>query len=121
MPRISSTVLIIENDAPTLELYRRELSQEYKVLSCLNEDDALQLANNAADLCAVVLEPAISGGEGWGLLSRLIAVLDERRIPIILCSTQDERRRGLKEGAAAFLVKPVLPVELHEILRQIVG
>ena len=120
MPRISSSVLIIENDTPTLELYRRELSQDYKVLTSLNEEDALRLAD-AADLCAVVLEPAISGGEGWGLLSRLIAVLGERRVPIILCSTQDERRRGLKEGAAAFLVKPVLPVELHEILHQIVG
>jgi DNA-binding response OmpR family regulator len=120
MLRNPSSVLIIENDPPTLELYRRELSRDYKVLACLNEDDALQLAN-ATDLCAVVLEPAISGGSGWSLLSRLIKQFGKRQIPIILCSTQDERRRGIKEGAAAFLVKPVLPVELRNTLRKIVG
>lgn len=119
MPRNISSVLIIETDTPTLELYRRELSRDYKVLTCLNEEDALQLAK-AADLCAVVLEPEIAGGEGWELMPRLMAVFGERHIPIILCSTQDERRRGLDEGAAAFLVKPVLPVELHAILHQII-
>jgi DNA-binding response OmpR family regulator len=119
MRRISSSVLIIENDLPTLELYRRELSQDYKVLTCLNEDEALLLAKTK-DLCAVVLEPAIADGDGWELLPKLSAVFGERQIPIILCSTQDERRRGQKEGAAAFLVKPVLPVDLHNTLRQIV-
>jgi len=120
MSRITSSILIIENDPPTLELYRRELSQDYQVLACLNEDDAIKLAKNA-DLCAVVLEPAISGGDGWRLLPKLIKQFGERRIPIILCSTQDEQRRGIREGAAAFLVKPVLPVELHDTLRKIVG
>ena len=121
MPRIKSSVLIIENDPPTLELYRRELSREYKVFACLDKEKAIQLAENSKDLCAVVLEPEISGGDGWALLSRLIQVFGKRRVPIILCSTQDEQRRGLKEGAAAFLVKPVLPVDLHNTLRKIVG
>jgi DNA-binding response OmpR family regulator len=121
MPRIKSSVLIIENDPPTLELYRRELSREYKVFACLDEEKAIHLAADTKDLCAVVLEPEISGGDGWALLSILIRVFGERRVPIILCSTQDEQRRGLKEGAAAFLVKPVLPVDLHNTLRKIVG
>jgi DNA-binding response OmpR family regulator len=120
MPRTTTTVLIIENDPPTLELYRRELSQDYQVLTCLDEEEALRLANSP-DLCAVVLEPAISNGCGWRLLSSLKRAFGERRVPIILCSTQDERRRGLKEGASAFLVKPVLPIELHEALHKIIG
>lgn len=120
MPRINPSVLIIDNDLPTLELYRRELSRNYKVLACLNEDDALQLARSS-DICAVVLEPAISGGNGWGLLPALLKTFGSRRIPIILCSTQDEQRRGIQEGAAAFLVKPVLPVQLHEMIRKILG
>ncbi len=120
MPHLPSSVLIIENDPPTLELYRRELSQDYTVLACLDEEEALQLAKSP-DLCAVVLEPAISGGTGWRLLPALFKTFGDRRVPVILCSTQDERRRGMKEGAAAFLVKPVLPIELHEALRKIVG
>jgi DNA-binding response OmpR family regulator len=112
--------LIIDNDLPTLELYRRELSRNYQVLACLTEKEALQLARSA-DIRAVVLEPAISGGDGWCLLPALIDAFGARRVPIILCSTQDEQRRGIQEGAAAFLVKPVLPVQLHEMIRKIIG
>jgi DNA-binding response OmpR family regulator len=118
MKRTQSSVLIIENDLPTLEMYRRELSREYTVLACADEDEALRLAS-AVDLCAVILEPAISGGQGWLLVPALIRTFGDRRIPIILCSTQDERRRGLVEGASIFLVKPVLPVELHEVLHKV--
>lgn len=120
MPRTNASVLIIENDAPTLELYRRELSRDYRVLACLSEEEAMQLAQ-AADLCAVVLEPAIAGGNGWVLLSALTETFGNRHIPIILCSTQDERKRGIDEGAVAFLLKPVLPAELRDTIRKIVG
>ena len=120
MPRTNASVLIIENDAPTLELYRRELSRDYRVLACMAEEEALRLAKST-DICAVVLEPAIAGGDGWILLSALSKTFANRHIPIILCSTQDDRRRGMDEGAAAFLVKPVLPVELRETIRKIVG
>lgn len=120
MARFNGTVLIIESDPPTLELYRRELSREFKVLACLTEEDALRMAE-VADLCAVVLEPAIAGGDGWCLVSTLSKTFASRQVPIILCSTQDDRMRGMQEGAAAFLVKPVLPVELRETVRKIVN
>lgn len=120
MPRMNSSVLIIENDPPTLELYCRELSRDYQVIACPDEDEALRLAGSA-NLCAIVLEPAISGGNGWHLLAALLQFFAGRSIPIILCSTQDERQRGFREGASAFLVKPVLPVELRNTLQKILG
>jgi CheY-like chemotaxis protein len=39
---------------------------------------------------------------------------------VILCSTSDERKRGIREGAHVFLTKPVLPAALHTLLDQIV-
>lgn len=119
MPKKNDTVLIIENDPPTLELYRRELSRDYTVLACLTGDAAMELVSSG-DLCAVVLEPAMEGGAGWNLLARLNRALQDRRVPIILCSTQDECRRGMEQGAAAYLLKPVLPVLLRDTLRQFV-
>lgn len=120
MARImNASVLIIDNDPPTLELYRRELSRDFRVLACQDETEALKLAA-AEQVCAVVLEPAISGGDGWHLVQALQHVFGVRKVPIILCSTQDERRRGMDEGVAAFLVKPVLPFELRQTLRKFV-
>jgi DNA-binding response OmpR family regulator len=120
MPRSTASILIIESDPPTLELYRRELSRYFTVLACLSEEEALRISETG-DISAVILEPAIDGGDGWQLLSTLSESFRGRNIPIILCSTQDERKRGLQQGAAAFLVKPVLPIELRETVRRIVG
>jgi DNA-binding response OmpR family regulator len=118
MPRPKPSILIIEDSPPTFEMYRRELSRDYQVFACLSEQDALELLTSEP-IRAVVLEPEIEGGRGWHWLTNIITALAGRRVPVILCSTQDEQRRGLSEGAAAFLVKPVLPVELREALWRI--
>ena len=117
MPQSKPLVLIIESNNPTLELYRRELSQEFQVLACAEENKALTMIENPG-LAAVVLEPAISSGQGWKLLAKLQKSLGKRAIPIILCSTMDERKRGLEAGAFDFLVKPVLPYMLIETLQR---
>jgi DNA-binding response OmpR family regulator len=115
------SILIIDNDVPTLELYRRELRNEFLVYVCSNEAEALERLNTC-NLKAIVLEPAISDGQGWRLFLAIQDQFKERQaIPVILCSTSDERKRGLQAGAAAFLIKPVLPAELHTTLTHIVG
>jgi DNA-binding response OmpR family regulator len=111
-------ILIIENDDPGRALYLRELSQAYRVFLCTNEREALALIGSEA-ISAVVLEPALEGGSGWELLSRLSGALAGRNVPIILCSTLDERRRGLLLGATVYLVKPILPALLLETLRRV--
>lgn len=120
MPRKIASILIIENDPPTLELYRREFSRDYQVLACLDEEDALQMASSP-NLRAVILEPAVSAGAGWMILPALLEALRGRHVPVILCSTQDDRKRGLQAGASAFLVKPVLPAELRETLQKVIA
>ncbi len=113
-------IVIIENDFPTLELYRRELSSEYEVLATLDGTEALAMAQMAG-VQAVVLEPALGGGKGWDLLATLSQAAVAESPPVILCSTSDERRKGMALGAAAFLVKPVLPTTLHQVLQRIIG
>ena len=113
------SLLIIDDDLPTLELYQRELSGDYMVLTCQERSRAEQLIETPG-LCAIILEPTLSGGEGWKLLSYLSNIKDSLNFSVILCSTSDERKRGLKEGAHVFLTKPVLPATLHMLLDQIV-
>ena len=119
MSRLKPSLLIVDDDLPTLELYQRELSDDYQVLICQERSQA-ELLMETPGLCAIILEPTLSGGEGWKLLAHVSKLKNRRNFSVILCSTSDERKRGIKEGAHVFLTKPVLPAALHTLLDQIV-
>jgi DNA-binding response OmpR family regulator len=118
MSSILPTILIIENDLPTLELYRRELGREYRVLACFSKVETLD-AIDSQNPKAIILEPAALNEDGWGLLNA-IASLPDRSLPVILCTILDERKRGLQEGAVACLIKPILPAVLLENLNKVI-
>src|SRR5687768_8719020 len=121
MSSILPTILIIEDDLLTLDLYMRELSRDFDVAACSDGDKALEMISSR-DLDAVVLEPVIRNGQGWDLFNDILALPPNiRPFPIILCSIQDERKRGLSMGASVFLVKPVLPIQLTETLHREIG
>ncbi len=118
MEPVRPTILIIDDDLPTLALYERELSRDYRVLTCSDERRVLDVLG-VENLSAVILEPVALGQQGWELLTTIRAQGATRSIPIILCSTQDERRRGLEMGATVCLTKPVLPTVLRRALHQV--
>ena len=118
MPSILPTILIIENDPPSLELYRRELGRDFRVLACFSKSETLD-AVDSQNPKAIILEPAALNEEGWDLLNAIVT-LPDRFLPVILCTILDERKRGLQEGAAAYLIKPVLPVTLLETLHKVI-
>lgn len=111
-------ILMVESDDPTVELYRRALDSEYEVISRGDEAGVMEILSSM-DLQAIILEPAVGGGRGWNIFKPIQKNLRERSIPIVICSTLDERKRGLELGAAAYLVKPVSPITLVETLRQL--
>ena len=112
-------ILIVESDLPTAELYRRALSQAYRVFTCTDERTALNLIRSRP-IRAVVLEPAIDGGQGWQLLAAIKQACAGHAIPIVLCSTLDERRRGMALGAESYLLKPALPRTLQDTLQRLI-
>jgi DNA-binding response OmpR family regulator len=120
MRSLLPALLIVDDDLPTLELYQRELSADYRVLTCQGRLEAEGLIETSG-LCALILEPTIAGGEGWTLLHLLRKTGRKSWFPVILCSSSDERKRGLEEGAQAFLIKPVLPADLHYTLRRVIA
>jgi DNA-binding response OmpR family regulator len=119
MQTTEQSILIVEYDLPTLELYQRELSRDYQILACSQTQQALALLQTHC-VSAVVLEPATPDEQGWSLLAAIKSMSGPSSIPVILCSTLDERKRGMEMGAIAYLVKPVLPTTLRETLRQVI-
>lgn len=112
------SILLVEADDVTQQLYARELSRRYRVFTCRDEVDALRFLRTE-DIRAIILEPALADGLGWRLLASIRHMQPGADIPIVLCSAVDERRKGMDLGAAAYLIKPVLPVTLRNTLDQI--
>jgi len=118
MHTTDQSILIIEHDDPTRELYVRELGRDYRVFACSGVREALALLRAHA-IDAIVLEPSRPNGDGWQLFAEIQAADIDRSIPVVLCSTLDERSRGADLGASAYLVKPVLPRTLLETLHRL--
>ena len=112
------TILIIEDDPPTRQMYAQTLEQEYRVLASAIEEDIGALVKTHR-IHAVVLEPGPIGGGGWALLADLKHQPNLQAVPIVVCTAQDEQRLGLELGSTVYLVKPVLPAVLLEMLRRL--
>ena len=112
------SILIIECDIPTIELYSGMLKQDYEVIQHSDASEIMNLlSRHTPD--AIILEPAIGNGLGWTIFATLHTLTREQSVPIIVCTTSDERKRALDLGAMAFLVKPVLPSVLRQTLSQL--
>lgn len=114
---VKPTILVVDEDVLSLELYARELSSDYQVIACEHIEEAQRFIQNPL-LAAVILEPATNDGDGWLLLEEVRSFSSS--LPVIVCSVLDERKVGLEKAADAFLVKPVLPTTLHHMIDQIV-
>ncbi len=118
MSVVKPKVLVLDDDLLALELYSRELGGDYLVITSESVDETRRYIKEDS-LDALIIEPAINDGEGWVLLSEIRAF---RNPPlVVLCSVEDERKIGLEQGALAFVVKPVLPTELHALLDQVLA
>jgi DNA-binding response OmpR family regulator len=111
------TVLILDIDEATNELYRRELGRCYHVIACTTETEAWHIVQQGVN--AIVLEPAALEDEAWSFVTRLRAAEQYCRVPIIVCSTLDARHRGAEVGATAYLIKPVSPNLLSLTIRTV--
>jgi DNA-binding response OmpR family regulator len=120
MQKVQPTILIVEKDLVTLELYARELGRDFQVLACSGTQEALTIIRGRK-LNAIVLEPATLDEEGWDLLRTVKSAPDSWSIPVIICSVLDERKRALESGAATCLMKPVLLSTLIEALERVIA
>ena len=105
-------ILLIEKDELTLEIYQRELSKSFCVYASTRIDTALEtLATH--DIRALIIEPEIRSGQGWQLMEAIHEVIQDRSIPVIVCSTRDPDHENQLRGIAIYLTKPVLPRTLR--------
>jgi CheY-like chemotaxis protein len=67
---------------------------------------------------AIVLDLHLPRLDGWSVLSSIKAEADLAHIPVIIISVEEQRARGFSLGACDFLVKPVNPNHLLDVVRR---
>ena len=112
-------VLIVEYD-PVFARLLLEIAQRhaFKGLVATTAAAALQLARQHQP-AAITLSLTLPDMDGWTLLQRVNDDLGLRHIPVHIVSGEDERPRGLRQGAASCLQKPASEAELGALFERI--
>ena len=123
----TATVVVCEDDEPTLELLCDHLTADrYDVLPAPSASDALRLCQyNQPDL--LLLDLILPDAAGLDVLREIracdgVSARFDPDLPVIVLSgrgSDDDRVRGLTEGADGYLVKPFHYPELHALIRAV--
>lgn len=116
-------ILIIEDDAFMSGLLQRKFAQEnYGIFNAVNAESAFEaLKKNKIDL--ILLDIILPGTDGIVFLNSIKKSPEYKEIPVIITSNlgqPEEIERGLKEGAADYIVKAnTAPAEIVEKVKSV--
>ena len=118
------TVLVIDDEAPIRLLCRVNLEAEgASVLEADNGRDGIEVAKRERP-DAILLDVMMPGMDGWAVAQELLEDEATRRIPIIFLTARADvrdRARGLGAGGLDYITKPFNPVELADLVGDVVG
>ena len=115
-------VLVVEDEAPIVELLRYNLEASgYSVSVAADGEEALTQVSEAPP-DAVLLDWMLPRKSGIEVCRQLRAKPETRALPVILLTARGEeadRVRGLETGADDYIVKPFSPRELEARLKAV--
>ncbi|MEQ8755654.1 MAG: response regulator [Coleofasciculus sp. G1-WW12-02] len=116
------TVLVVEDSATDMQIIISCLQQGgINVLTADSGEAALEKLNtHKPDV--IVLDVVLPGMSGFEICRDLKAAADTSKIPIVICSTKSgemDKFWGMKQGADAYLAKPLDQQELLRTVKQL--
>jgi DNA-binding response OmpR family regulator len=115
-------VLVVDDDAPIRLLCRVNLEAEgMEVLEAADGADGLEKARSASP-DVVLLDVMLPKLDGWRVAEALLEDPRTGEIPIVFLTARAELRdqaRGLEIGGVDYITKPFNPVELADVIRQL--
>ncbi len=110
------TVLVIDDDGDTRELYRRTLEKSgYRVLVAAGGEAGLELARSGRP-DAITLDVMMPGMDGWSVLSALRSDPATAGIPVLMATMLRDQQLGFSLGATDYLTKPVDAGRLRDVI-----
>jgi signal transduction histidine kinase/ligand-binding sensor domain-containing protein/DNA-binding response OmpR family regulator len=115
-------ILVVDDDEEILAYLYAELSSCYKVRTCNNGNDAWHIVM-AEKPQLIISDVIMPGMDGYTLLRQVKKNTNVNHIPIILLTSKTEaedRIKGIKSGADAYLNKPFNIDELKAVVANLI-
>jgi CheY-like chemotaxis protein/signal transduction histidine kinase len=114
------TVLVVDDDIMIQQLLSGALESEgVKVQLAADGVTALRKAKEQPP-SAIILDIRLPRLDGWEVLAELKSTPQLANVPVIIVSVEEERARGFSLGACEYLVKPVDPSRLLQVVHKAV-
>jgi DNA-binding response OmpR family regulator len=119
---VTRQVLVVDDDALTLEILRTILDlEDFDVRTATDGPSALAAVREERP-DVVVLDVMMPGMSGLDVCAELRSEPATKDLPIILLTARDadaDRKSGLESGADAYLTKPFSPLKLIATIAEI--
>jgi CheY-like chemotaxis protein len=121
--RSATRILLVEDDAPTLEILSQFLGKFYLVSACSSGEMALEYLYLRADIEIVVTDLRMPGVNGY-ILTRAVNEFCRRSgrvIPVVMVTghgTPDDEQNAKSLGVKCFLRKPIDVRELQRVVER---
>ena len=119
MSQRGGSILIADRDGRSRAALTERLRAERHLVSLVATLDEALAAIAGSDLDLLLLDPGLANGDGVALLGRVRRV--DPDLAVVLLATvgqSDSAVAAMSSGAAAYLVKPVDPVELSLVVNR---
>ncbi|PSB23545.1 response regulator transcription factor [Stenomitos frigidus] len=117
------TALVVEDSLTEMQILISCLQQAgINVLIAQSGEEAIATVNNQKP-DVIVLDVVLPGCSGFEVCRRLKAGATTSDIPIVMCSTKSgemDRFWGMKQGADAYIAKPIDQAELVRTIKQLI-
>ncbi|MCK4605588.1 MAG: response regulator, partial [Deltaproteobacteria bacterium] len=100
------TILAIDDNLDAIDIIRKSLGKDYKIVGLLSGDKAVEKAMETRPV-AITLDILMPQKDGWQVLRELKSAPETRDIPVIVVSIVDNKKLGFSLGAAEYIVKPL--------------
>ncbi len=100
------TILAIDDNPEAIDIIRKYLGSDYRVVSFLSGEGAVEKAKEIKPM-AITLDIMMPKKDGWQVLRELKQTPETQDIPVIILSIIDNKRLGFSLGAAEYIVKPL--------------
>lgn len=108
-------VLAIDDNPDAIDLIRKYLERDYKVIGILSSEEAIKKAKEIKPV-AITLDIMMPKKDGWQVLRELKEDEETKDIPVIIVSIIDNKTLAFSLGATDYFVKPL---DGHSLLRKI--